>query len=240
MNKILIDIGNSENCKVAFSVDMEIKSVYRVQRSELLCSVDNIVASCGHADVICMSSVRMEDEAMEMELGKRAGKLIKVSSYIPLPITIDYDTPQTLGADRIAAIVGAKELFPDEDCIVFDFGTAITIDFLSSEGIFYGGNISLGKKMRFNAVNSFTEKLPLVEGCEPQKPEGKNTVEAINNGVILGIIFEVQKYIEKYPTHKVVFTGGDAVFFAKMLKSPIFVACNLVLIGLSKIAQFND
>ncbi len=240
MNKVLIDIGNSENCKVAFAVDSEIKEVRRIARAGLVAQVDEMTASYGSADVICLTSVREDDVVMEDELKRRADKYIKVSTGIPLPIAIDYDTPHTLGADRITAAVGARNLFPGEDCMIFDFGTAITIDFMDKEGIFRGGNISLGMNMRFNAMNRFTSRLPLVEGSEPQRVEGKNTREAINNGVVLGIIFEVQKYIENYPSHKIIFTGGDAVFFAKMLKSPIFVVCNLVIEGLSKIAQLND
>ncbi len=240
MNKLLVDIGNSENCKVAFAVDSDLKEVRRIARAELLAVTDEMSGLYGVPDVVCLTSVREDDAVMEEELRRRADRFIKVSSFIPLPITVEYDTPHTLGADRIAAAAGARSLFPGEDCIIFDFGTAITVDFLSRDGVFQGGNISLGMNMRFSAMNHFTRKLPLVEGREPQRVEGKNTQEAINNGVILGIIFEVQKYIENYPSHKIIFTGGDAVFFAKMLKSPIFVVCNLVMVGLSKIAQLND
>ncbi len=240
MNKILIDIGNSQDCKIAFASDECIGEVKRIRRDCLPDEVDRIIIEKGNIDKICLTSVRGVDVELEKELASRTRRLVQVSADITLPVEIDYDTPHTLGADRIAAAAGAAELFPGEDCIVFDFGSAITIDFVDASGVFRGGNISPGMNMRFNAMNHFTRKLPLVQGSEPCRMEGKNTVEAINNGTVLGIIFEVQKYIEMNPSRKIIFTGGDAVFFAKMLKSPIFVVCNLVMIGLSEIAQIND
>ncbi len=240
MNKILIDIGNSRDCKLAYACGDHIGEMVRIRRETLTDVVDSIIARKGPVERICLTSVRGEDVQLERSLAARTQKLVQVSADIALPLTIGYDTPGTLGADRIAAAVGAAELFPGEDCIVFDFGSAITIDFVDGSGVFSGGNIAPGMNMRFNAMNHFTQKLPLVQGSKPCRQQGKNTVEAINNGVVLGIIFEVQKYIENNPSRKVIFTGGDAVFFAKMLKSPIFVVCNLVMIGLSKIAQIND
>ncbi len=240
MNKILIDIGNSENCKIAFAADGYIEKVQRVRLDCLPGELDGIIAEKGPIDMICLTSVRGEDVQLDEKLASMTRKFVRVNADIALPIILDYDTPHTLGADRIAAAAGASVLFPGENCIIFDFGSAITIDFLSDTGKFLGGNIAPGMNMRFSAMNHFTKKLPLVHGEEPERMEGKNTVEAINNGVVLGIIFEVQKYIENNPSWKIIFTGGDAVFFAKMLKSPIFVVCNLVMTGLLKIAQLND
>ena len=93
--------------------------------------------------------------------------------------------------------------------------------------------------MRLKAMHEFTGRLPLVEAYEPVRPIGKTTAEALVNGTVSGMMFEVEKYIENNPGSRVIFTGGDAVFFSKMLKTPIFVVCNLVFIGLSKIAQLN-
>ena len=186
-----------------------------------------------------MSSVAAGDMEPERWLKDRCLKLIVVNASTPMPLRLDYSTPETLGSDRIAAAVGAMSMFPGEDCIIFDFGTAITVDFVSASGIFRGGNISPGLSMRLRALHQFTGRLPLVDASVPCGQAGKNTSDAVNNGVVLGIIFEVERYINNNPGSRVIFTGGDALFFAKMLKSPIFVVCNLVLTGLSKIAQVN-
>ena len=166
-------------------------------------------------------------------------KYVQVSADIRLPLQLDYGTPGTLGADRIAAAAGAAAVFPGESCMIFDFGTALTVDFVTAGGMFSGGNISPGLSMRLKAMHEFTGRLPLVEAYEPVRPIGKTTAEALVNGTVSGMMFEVEKYIENNPGSRVIFTGGDAVFFAKMLKTPIFVVCNLAFIGLSKIAQLN-
>ena len=239
MKNILIDIGNSSHCKTALSDDSGILQVYRVPRSSLRETVAGILSVEGPVDGIYMSSVAEGDPELNGWLADRCGRFVEVNAFIPMPIKVDYDTPETLGADRIAAAAGAHAMFPGENCIVFDFGTALTVDFIDASGTFSGGNISPGLSMRFNAVHQFTGRLPLVSPSAPVRQEGKNTSEAINNGVVLGIMFEVEKYINNNPGSKVIFTGGDALFFAKKLKTPIFVACNLVLTGLFQIAQLN-
>lgn len=239
MKNILIDIGNSSHCKTALSDDSGILQVYRVPRSSLRETVAGILPVEGPVDGIYMSSVAEGDPELNGWLADRCGRFVEVNAFIPMPIKVDYDTPETLGADRIAAAAGAHAMFPGENCIVFDFGTALTVDFIDASGTFSGGNISPGLSMRFNAVHQFTGRLPLVSPSAPVRQEGKSTPEAINNGVVLGIMFEVEKYINDNPGSKVIFTGGDALFFAKKLKTPIFVACNLVLTGLFQIAQLN-
>ena len=215
MKNLLIDIGNSSFCKLAVSDGSSILSVCRLEKAELVSAVEKERA-CGEIDIVCVSSVAQ------------------------MPLKVDYDTPGTLGADRIAAALGAAELFPGEDCLIFDFGTAITVDLVTSDGIFIGGNISPGLSLRLSALHEHTGRLPLVSPAVPVRMYGRNTAEAISNGVVLGIMFEVEKYIESNPHCRIIFTGGDSLFFAKKLKSPIFVTFNLVLKGLFKIAQLNN
>jgi type III pantothenate kinase len=90
-----------------------------------------------------------------------------------------------LGPDRIAAVAGAFNLFPLEDILVIDAGTALTFEFLSSN-IYKGGNISPGLQMRFKALNKFTDRLPLVTPTEIFSFPGRNTTDAIAAGVITG------------------------------------------------------
>ncbi len=236
MVNILIDAGNT-SIKLATSVDGNLSSEVRCGQEELKSIVDGYIGKYHDIDVIAVSDVRGMDENIYNYLESRCKKMVKVKGDMKLPINNNYGTPATLGADRICAAVGAHSLFPDKDCVIVDFGTAITFDFLTKEGDFLGGNISLGLNTRFKALNHFTGKLPLLTRVENVEPVGSCTAGAIESGVILGTIFEIQGYIASYPGYNFIFTGGDAIFFAEKLKSPIFVVCNLVLMGLSQIAD---
>lgn len=237
---LYIDMGNSPYCKVAFTENGRMKPVLRTEKGRLAEEVRQAVKNSGKLGTICLSSVCNTDPELLRILERSCENFINLNGLTPgLPISLDYGTPHTLGADRIAAAAGAAALFPEDNCLVFDFGTAITIDFVTKDGHFKGGNISPGMNMRFEAIHHYTNKLPLVKPSIPDAPEGRDTASAINNGVILGIMFEVEKYLENHRDCKIVFTGGDALFFAKRLKSPIFVVCNLVFIGLAHIASIK-
>ena len=120
---------------------------------------------------------------------------------------------------------------------VFDFGTTLTVDFLSREGRYLGGNISLGCRTRFKALERYSKSLPLVDTPEKIAPEGHSIQGSIESGVISGIMFEIEGYTRLRPENIVVFTGGDAIYFAKKMKNSIFVVCNLVLMGLALITD---
>lgn len=173
------------------------------------------------------------------ELKKHVKKLIHFNHTTLLPIENCYATPETLGVDRLAAAVGANYLFPDTDCLIIDCGTAITIDFLNHSGKFLGGNISPGLRTRFKALNAFTAKLPLEDLADNVPLMGTTTATAIQAGVIHGVRYEIETYIKKNPHCTIIFTGGDAFFFAKSIKDTIFVVCNLVFIGLNRVINYN-
>jgi len=169
---------------------------------------------------------------------------IELNGSTPIPLTNKYKTPETLGYDRIAAAVGACTLFPRRNVLVIDAGTAITYDLVTDKGEFVGGNIAPGLEMRFKALNKFTGRLPLLE---PESKDinliGESTSEAIQSGIINGILFEIEGFIssimKEYSKLKVIITGGDAKYFEKKLKSSIFVNLNLNLIGLNRILDYN-
>ena len=160
-----------------------------------------------------------------------------------LPIVNMYKSKETLGYDRIAAVTGASCLFPGCFLMVIDAGTALTFDFIDEKKVYAGGTISLGLAMRFIALNKLTEKLPLVTGKENFEFTGSTTEESIISGVQNGMIFEIEKYTEvitnMHPGCKIVLTGGDAKFLAKIMKKSIFVEPNLVFYGLSGILDYN-
>jgi len=190
-----------------------------------------------------LSSVKSVDDEILQFLSGNFDLFIALDHQTELPIENLYETPETLGKDRLAAAIGANELFPDQNLLVIDAGTAITYDLVSEKNQFVGGNISPGLQMRFNALNHFTGKLPLVSYSDEFQSIGKNTTDAIRAGVQNGILYEIDRTIDlfnrNYQNLQIVMTGGDSIFFDKKLNYSIFVHFNLTLIGLNRILEHN-
>ncbi len=191
------------------------------------------------------SDTRGEAEQFRELLLQNNIRPTELDNTINTPLKILYDTPQTLGKDRIAAAVGAWSLFPESNILVIDIGTAITIDFVSSEGEYCGGIISPGPETRYRALYEFTGKLPLIEPHHVSNAlAGKNTHDAISLGVQNGILFEINEYILRYNTQyknlNVVLSGGYSYLFDNKIKYPIFAELFLVPLGLNVILNYND
>lgn len=236
MVNLLIDAGNT-SIKVAVSGEDFISEEIRCDQDTIINEVNTCIDKYGNIDVAAVSDVRGMDEGIYSYLERHCRVLVRVKGDMKLPLNVKYSTPHTLGPDRVCAVVGAQALFPNKNCVIVDFGTAITFDFLTEDGDYLGGNISLGLATRFKALNHFTGKLPLLGKVDEMESIGTCTKGAMESGVILGTIFEIEGYIKAYPQYNFIFTGGDAIFFAEKLKSPIFAVCNLVLMGLSQIAK---
>lgn len=171
--------------------------------------------------------------------------LLVLDRSTPVPLVLDYDTPETLGMDRLAAAVGAYHLYPNETILVIDAGSCITYDIVEA-GAYKGGVIAPGLKMRMRAMNHFTSRLPdiSIEWQDiPLRSPGKSTKECMVNGAYIGMVHEIDGYVEQYmkeyPGLAVILTGGDAIHFESKLKAPIFANLNLVLIGLNRILNHN-
>jgi type III pantothenate kinase len=190
-----------------------------------------------------VSTVREKDEALLDSMKLVLKKLIVLDSNTSLPIQNQYQTPETLGKDRLAAVVGANFLFPGRNILVIDAGSAITYDFINESGEYTGGNIAPGLTMRFRALHEFTSKLPLLSPAENMPLLGRNTSEAIIAGVQNSLVFEVESYINycsaNYPDLLTVFTGGDISFFEKNIDGEIQYEPALVPIGLNRILNYN-
>jgi type III pantothenate kinase len=167
-----------------------------------------------------------------------------------LPVKMGYGTPETLGADRLAGVVGARWLMVQKGlenlgaCLVIDAGTCITYDWASAEGEYLGGGISPGLHMRYLALHQQTGKLPLVSHEVFENHWGSNTNESILCGVQQGIAGEVEHqiglFLEKFDTGNVFITGGDAGFLAKPLKTKIFVEPMLIHYGLMHALLYHE
>ncbi len=236
MTNLVIDIGNS-SVKASFANGMSLEEVVRFDGEDVAGFIWGI-ANNREIAVIAVSSVRKFAEGFFNQFTNLCQKLIVVDHSTEIPLINRYKSPTTLGTDRLIAAVAAAELFPGRKSIIFDFGTALTIDFIGENREFSGGNISLGMRSRFRALHDYTERLPLINTPVDVVDIGGNTSEAVASGVILGLIFEIEGYMKSYPEYIYIFTGGDAIYFAEKLKSSIFVVYNLVLMGLARVAEY--
>ncbi len=237
-----VDLGNTYAKTGLFSGGKLVETHWKLTYDELVDYVQSI-----HPQRIIVSSVSYSEEQLKEEFSNVTSDIYLLKSTTPVPLIKLYDTPETLGADRVAAAIGAKVLYPENNCLVIDMGTCITYDLVDSEDNFHGGIISPGVRMRFKAMNTFTKRLPLLEFNEiPDAiPEliGKNTKHAMQSGVMNGLLAEINGLIEAYDkvltNINVIFCGGDATYFANRIKNPNFVVPELVLIGLNRILEYN-
>ncbi len=239
---LVIDIGNTF-AKTAVTDRGEIVSKNVAQ--ELNCpAIRDLLRAYPDIDRAILSTTRHPNETTEDYLRQQVAQFMRFEPGTPVPLANLYATPQTLGADRLAAAVGAWEVAPGRELLIIDLGSAITIDRVSAAGEYLGGNISPGMAMRFEALHRLTDRLPLcVAPSEAAVLTGNTTRQAIESGVVLGIIHEIEGYIarlgEKNSALTVFFTGRDANFFADKVKKPIFVSNDLVIKGLNRILEYN-
>lgn len=188
-----------------------------------------------------LSSVITIDEEQRNIINTSAERVFWLDKDTPVPIKLEYRTPHTLGSDRLAAAVGAMNEAPGRNILIVDAGSAITIDFVDSNGTFRGGNISPGVKMRLEALHKFTERLPFIDKEGDTPTIGYDTNTAIRSGVIHGICHEIDGYItdfkNKYPDLLVFLTGGDEKTLINKIKSHIFADRFLVAKGLNYILE---
>ena len=237
--KLIIDIGNT-NTKLAIFDRKKIVKTITIPNLELKL-IKNFLGKRIISSTI-ISCVKEVDTDIMNIVSYFNAYLFDESTKIP--IDNKYKTLNTLGNDRIAAVIGAIYLFPKKDVLVFDAGTCLTIDFANKNKQYLGGRISPGISMRYHALHNFTAKLPLLRYDEEYMYLGNNTNASIISGVQQGIMAEVKSVILDYQScsHEtiIIFTGGDSLFFEKELKNSIFAEPNLVLIGLNEILDYND
>ena len=238
---LIIDIGNTA-AKVALFDGGEMVEVLTESNQSLDC-LEALCAKYPVEQGIVATVIDLSERVLAA-LVALPFPLLWLDSKTPLPVTNLYETPETLGYDRMAAVVGANEQYPRRDILVIDAGTCITYEFIDSKGQYHGGNISPGMQMRFKALNQFTGRLPLIDSNGRKLPMGRDTETAIRAGVLKGMEYEISGYIEsmkhKYPELLVFLTGGDDFSFDSSVKSIIFADRFLVLKGLNRILNYNN
>lgn len=241
MANLTIDIGNSSLKWAVFEGDtmleMCVSSHFSPKDFETICKKYDVKKTI-------LSSVLARNNDLTEYLQDNSDFFIELTSQTPLPLKIAYETPQTLGHDRIASAVGAVSLKPDLDLLVIDAGTCNTYDFISVKGVFEGGNITPGVEIRMKSMHAFTGSLPDIECADCSTFLGTSTATAMQCGAFWGIVYEIDGFINelksKYPNLLVFLTGGYGFYFEKRIKNRIFAVPNLVHIGLNKILNYND
>ena len=231
---LIIDIGNTA-LKAAWADGMTLGKTFRYQGERMLDFILSLTEKT-KPHVMILSSVRMFSKQAVEKLRNECSKLVIVDEAL----LERYDVPAYLTPDRAASIIASRYLFKKRGCTIFDFGTTLTVDFLDPDGVYAGGNVSLGCRTRFKALNRYAKSLPLLSAPEEINHAGTDIATSITSGVISGIMFEIDGYVSQHPENITVFTGGDAIYFAKRMKNSIFVVCNLVLMGLALIAVEYD
>ena len=225
MANLLVEAGNTA-LKAAWAEGTTLGKTFRYQGEKMMDYLLSLLEK-ERPEVLTVASaygVSPEEEAL---LRPRCGHLL-ILDRAHTDLLLRRNFPEYLSYDRAAELVAVT---------VFDFGTTLTVDFLSREGRYLGGNVSPGCRTRFKALERYSKSLPLVDTPEKILPEGRSLQGSIESGVISGIMFEIEGYIRLRPENIVVFTGGDAIYFAKKMKNSIFAVCNLVLMGLALITD---
>ncbi|MEQ8910476.1 MAG: type III pantothenate kinase [Vicingaceae bacterium] len=238
--QLSIDIGNSRT-KFGLFEERELLQQKTLANQDL--EANHKLFDEYDLSAIIVSSVNKEAEE-KLNLAKKAAFLLYLNHLTPLPFSIRYQSPETLGKDRIAAIAGAQTIYPKQNVLVLDVGTCVTYDFIDHAGDYFGGAISPGVQMRLKAMHHYTNQLPLL-AWDQTKPDllGKTTVSSMLSGAVNGMVSEMKGFIEEYNrAHEklqLIITGGDAKLFEKELKNGIFADPNLVLKGLNEILIYN-
>ncbi len=235
---LVIDIGNTKIKAGLFKND-KLEKTFSSHPSDFLQLLKEIKNAFPYIDNV-MYSASGKVEKNSLEFLKSNYSLYQLSHLSPISFHNFYETPNTLGLDRIALMSAAQRLYSDKDVLVIDAGTCITIDFKNKDDEYLGGNISPGIQMRFRALHHQTANLPLVELQKPKSPFlGRNTTDAILNGVINSVVFEINEYVSRYkseyPDLTVILTGGDQHYLSTKLKSSIFADSTFQLKGLHAI-----
>ncbi len=240
MTTLCFDFGNTR-LKCAIFIDRKFSDVVVLQNAseeEILELIEKY-----HPQKSILSSVMDHNKVIEAVLDKKTA-FHKLSYDSKLPFTSPVGKPQTIGADRLAMVVAAVDLFPNQHNLIVGLGSCITYNFVNKYHEFIGGSISPGMEMRFKSLQYYTAKLPLVEADWNFPLLGYNTKTNIQSGVILGMAKEIDGiidlYKDKFSNFNVHLTGGDTGFFGTLLKNKIFADPHLIYKGLYAISEYNQ
>jgi len=238
---LAVDIGNTK-IKAAVFEGAALLERFSFGSEEAEAKAEKIIAQYPAIINSILSTVGKEDNALLLWLSEHT-RVTAVSHDMALPFTNKYATPRTLGIDRMVLAAGAVLSHPGQNRLVIDAGTCVTYDFTDAGNNYLGGAISPGLQLRYNAMHTFTAKLPLLYPEMPQSYIGNATAGSMHVGAVYGLLYEIQGFIDAYSKEyqplTVILTGGDADFLAKRLKSTIFANSNFMLESLNQLYLYT-
>ena len=239
MNSLLVDIGNS-GAKVCIATDGSFGECHRVDNDKLVSDTCKLARDYSASQAI-VSSVGADPAELCDKLIGQGVDTILLGADTPLPFRLGYDSPDTLGADRMAAVAGAMALYPQQNVLVVDAGSCVTYEFLTAEGLYMGGNIAPGLKMRLLAMHEHTALLPIIEPQGDTPLIGYTTATALRTGALRGMAYETEGYLRAWQEQQgnvtLLLTGGDAPLIAPLLAVEARLEPALVMHGLNEILK---
>ena len=236
---LCIDIGNTRT-KIGIFLPHNVPEVFSFERGSTR-KLSGVVPLENIKKCIISSTIHIEKSLME-EL-RSVPQLLILDENTVLPFKNRYETPYTLGKDRLALVAAAVSLYPGQNVLVIGCGTCITFNFKNVAEEFIGGSIHPGLKMRLQAMHTFTGKLPLVPLQRPTGWISNSTEASLLTGAVMGAASEIDgmiaEYAKNYKDLTVLLTGGDSELLVSMLKNKIFALPDLTLVGLNKILESN-
>jgi type III pantothenate kinase len=240
MKTLCLDFGNTRLKVAVFNDDNFVEEI--ILPNDEMFTIERLIA-IHRPEKTILSSVINHNPAIETFLAG-ATKFHKLSHLTKANFTTAVGKPETIGADRLALCAAAAHFYPGKNNLVIGLGTCITYNFINQYQQFIGGSISPGMEMRFKAMQVFTAKLPLVQAEWNFPIIGYDTKTNMQSGVIAGIAFEmdgfIDEYAQKYGNFNVVLTGGDTAYFARRLKNRIFADSNFLYKGLYALSETNN
>ena len=239
---LAIDVGNTRIKSAVFEQDNMMEQ-FIFSNEDFLEKIEIIFKKYSKVAIIVVASVgNLEKE--DFSAFENRAKIVFITRELSFPFNNQYDTPNTLGIDRMVLASGAAIQFPKKNRLIIDAGTCITYDFIDENDNYLGGAISPGIRLRYESLHNYTAKLPLLKREIPKKTIGKSTEQSIHSGVINSVVFEIDGHIDSFISKNdnfiIIFTGGDADFLANKLKNTIFANSNFLLESLNQIYQYNQ
>lgn len=238
MWNFIIDAGNTQ-IKLAVFNDSTLVITKRTSKLSFLADVKAILFDFPQIKSALLSSVITIESTVLAEL-KSIISLTELTIESPFPFTTIYKSVATLGKDRLALMTAGSVFYPNKNVLVIDAGSCITYDFLREDNSYLGGAISPGLHMRFQSLNAFTDRLPLITDINKvEQYIGNSTLGCINAGVFNGVVDEINGMIDRYFNEfkplTIILTGGDSKYLQESIKKPIFAEPNFTLKGLNNL-----
>jgi type III pantothenate kinase len=239
---LIVDVGNTlvkfavyKNANLKYKTSFELsefKTQYQLIKTKYPKLKSAIISSVG----------RLSQK--QIEIITKDLKVLELNSETKLPFTNRYETPKTLGVDRLALVSASVQKYANKNVLIIDAGTCITYDFINQSNNYLGGAISPGIRLRYKSLNNLTANLPLLRTDKPKTITGNSTEASIHSGVVFGVVKEmdgiIDQYAEEYLDLTVILTGGDAKFLLNQLKNSIFANSDFLLEGLNFILDYNS